>query len=362
MNKDILFEPYLLADIELKNKIVMAPMTRSRAIGNVPNSLMAEYYSQRSGAGLIVTEGVSPSPDGLGYSRIPGLYSKEQTNAWKLVTAAVHAKGSRIFAQLMHTGRISTRHNLPEGARTVAPSAVQAPDKIWCDAAGMVEHDVPEAMSLEMLFHARGEYVKAAVNAIEARFDGIELHGANGYLLEQFLSPHTNQRTDNYGGSVQNRTRFLLEVIDETITAIGKNKIGIRFSPYGAGGGMKPYDEIEETYEFLANELNKRGIAYIHLVDHSAMGAPAVPQSVKDKIRNNFSGTLISAGGFNVDSAVELVSGKGADLVAFGKPFINNPDLVERLRNDWPLSDKLDFKTFYTSDSVGYTDYPNYQA
>lgn len=347
-----------LGNITLKNHIVMNPMTRSRAIGNIPNDLMAEYYGQRSGAGLIITEGVSPSPNGLGYSRIPGIFSAEQVAGWKKVTNSVHSNGSRIFVQLMHTGRISHQLNMPDGAVVLAPSAIHAEGKMWTDQQGQLDHSTPKEMTSEDLKIAYNEYLQASKNAVEAGFDGVELHGANGYLLEQFLSPHSNIRTDEYGGSIENRARFVLEVIQGVASAIGKEKVGIRFSPYGLAGDMKPYNELDETYKYLAEEINKIGIAYIHIVDHSSMGAPAVPIEIKQTIREKFKNTIILAGGFNLETAIQTFDSGLGDLIGFGRPFINNPDLVHRFENNLPLSTELDFNTFYTPDSKGYTDYP----
>lgn len=355
-----IFQKYKLGNTELNNKIVMAPMTRSRAIGNLANELIAEYYTQRATAGLIITEGISPSPNGLGYSRIPGLFSKEQAESWKKVTNSVHAKGGRIFVQLMHTGRIAHQSNLPEGANVFAPSAVKAAGQIWTDANGMADHSEPIAFSAEQLEQTKQEYVNSAKLAMEAGFDGVELHGANGYLLEQFLSPFSNLRTDNYGGSIENRTRFVLEVVQAVADAIGKDRTAIRLSPYGVASDMPHYPEIDATYEYLAKELNKIGIVYIHLVDHSSMGAPTVPDQIKQTFRNLFSNTLILSGGFSRETAESVLAGGKADLVAFGRPFIGNPDLVERLRNNFEINTNLDFNTFYTPGEKGYTDYPFY--
>jgi N-ethylmaleimide reductase len=346
----------------LKNRVVMAPMTRCRAIGNVPNKLMAEYYKQRSGAGLIITEGTSPSPNGLGYARIPGIFSKPQVEGWKKITSAVHNRGGKIVAQLMHSGRISHSLNMPEGSQILAPSAVKAAGQMWTDAKMLQDFPVPKAMTVEDLSNTKAEYVTAAKNAMEAGFDGVELHGANGYLLEQFLSPVSNIRTDNYGGSVENRCRFVLEVITAVTEAIGKGKTAIRLSPYGVASDMPHYPEIDATYNYLSKQLNKLGIAYIHLVDHSAMGAPEVPIEMKKLIRHNFKNTVILSGGYDKERAeADIQSGLG-DLVAFGRPFINNPDLVERLQNNWPLSQTLNMDLFYSADEKGYTNYPNYKA
>jgi len=357
-----LFTATKLGDIELKNRIVMSPMTRSRAIGNVPNELMAEYYGQRASAGLIITEGTAPSPNGLGYSRIPGCFSKQQVEGWKKVTAAVHKEGGKIFIQLMHTGRISHTLNLPEGAQIIAPSAVKANGQMWTDSEQLQDFPIPKEMNDEDLLLTWTEYVAAAKNAIDAGFDGVELHGANGYLLEQFLSPISNIRTDKYGGSIENRCRFVLEVVTAVAETIGKGKTGVRLSPYGVASDMPHYPEIDKTYTYLAEELNKLGIVYLHLVDHSAMGAPEVPAEIKGIIRTRFKNTLILSGGYDKERAeADIETGK-ADLIAFGRPFINNPDFVERLKNDWSLSKGLKMDLFYTPGEKGYTDYPFYNG
>lgn len=357
-----LFSPEKIGSIQVKNRIVMSPMTRSRAIGNVPSELMSEYYKQRSSAGLIITEGTSPSPNGLGYARIPGIFSKHQVEGWKMVTEAVHLGGGKIIVQLMHTGRISHPLNMPEGSRILAPSAVKADGQMWTDSKQLQDYPTPEEMSAEDILFTKAEYVAAAANAMEAGFDGVELHGANGYLLEQFLSPFTNTRKDNYGGTIENRSRFLLEVVQALTEAIGKGKTGIRLSPYGVNNGMPAYPEIDATYNYLSEQLSNLGIAYIHLVDHSALGAPEVPLEIKKSIRKKFRNALILSGGYDKERAEsDLQSGLG-DLVGFGRPFLNNPDLVERFKNNWPLSQELKMDLFYTADEKGYTDYPFYKA
>ncbi|WP_413999162.1 alkene reductase [Flavobacterium sp. W1B] len=353
-----LFSPEIVGSIELKNRIVMAPMTRCRAIENIPNKLMAEYYKQRSNAGLIVTEGTSPSINGLGYARIPGIFSEKQVEGWKITTAAVHSNGGKIIVQLMHSGRISHSLNLHKEAQVLAPSAVKAAGQMWTDLKGMQDFDVPKEMTLQDIIHAKTEYVAAAENALFAGFDGVELHSANGYLLEEFLSPISNIRQDNYGGSIENRCRFVIEVAAAVANAIGKDKTGIRLSPYGVASDMPHYPEINATYDYLSKELNKLDIAYIHLVDHSAMGAPVVPLEIKKTIRDNFKNTIILCGGYDKESAETVLESGLADLVAFGRPFINNPDLVERFKNNWPLSKDLNMDLFYTADEKGYTDYP----
>ena len=345
---------------ELKNRVVMSPMTRCRAIGNVPNELMAEYYKQRSDAGLIITEGTSPSPNGLGYARIPGIFSNQQVEGWEKITSAVHKNGGKIVVQLMHTGRISHVLNMPEGSQILAPSAIKPAGQMWTDAQMLQDFPVPKAMTSDDLLKTKEEFVSAAENAIKAGFDGVELHGANGYLLEQFLSPVSNIRTDNYGGSLENRCRFVLEVVSSVAKSIGKEKTGIRLSPYGVASDMPHYPEIEATYDYLSKQLNILGIAYIHLVDHSAMGAPEVPLEMKELIRNNFGNTLILSGGYDKERAETDIQSGLANLVAFGRPFINNPDLVDRFKNNWPLSQSLNMDLFYTADEKGYTDYPVY--
>jgi N-ethylmaleimide reductase len=358
MQSSNLFSQYRLGHLTLKNRVVMCPLTRSRAIGNIPNDLMATYYEQRASAGLIITEGTTPSPNGLGYARIPGIFSPEQIEGWKKTTSAVHKKGGKIFLQLMHTGRISHELNLPAGAKILAPSAVKPAGQTWTDAKQLQDFPVPSAMTAEEIASTRAEYVQAAKNAIAAGFDGVELHGANGYLLEQFLSPISNTRTDGYGGSIENRARFVLEVATEIVSAIGKEKTGIRVSPYGVASDMPHYPEIDATYDYLSTSLNKLGLVYMHLVDHAAMGAPAVPLKIKQTIRNNFKNTIILAGGFNQESAEAAIESGLADLIAFGRPFISNPDLVERMQNGWPLNQELKMDLFYTPGAAGYTDYP----
>jgi N-ethylmaleimide reductase len=361
MKNQQLFTPEKIGSIELKNRVVMAPMTRCRALKNVPNDLMADYYKQRSSAGLIITEGTSPSLNGLGYARIPGIFNERQVNGWKNITKAVHKNGGKIVVQLMHSGRISHPLNMPLESEILAPSAVKAAGQMWTDLKELQDFVVPKEMSLQDIIHAKTEFVSAAQNALFAGFDGVELHGANGYLLEEFLSPVSNIRNDTYGGSIENRCRFVIEVVTAVAEAIGKDKTGIRLSPYGVASDMPHYPEIDDTYNYLSKELNKIGIAYIHLVDHSAMGAPPVPIEIKKTIRKNFRNCLILCGGFDQESAELAIASGLADLVAFGRPFINNPDLVERFKNDWPLSQYLNADLFYTADEKGYTDYPFYQ-
>ena len=351
-----LFAPVPLGPMTLRNRLVMAPMTRARALGNVPNALMATYYGQRATAGLIITEGVSPSPNGLGYLNIPGIFSEAQVAGWRAVTQAVHEQGGRIFVQLMHTGRIGHPDNLPAGAEVLAPSAVAAAGEMFT-LAGPKPHPVPRAMTEADIAQAIQEFVQAARNARTAGFDGVELHAANGYLLDQFLNPRSNQRQDAWGGDSARRSRFVLDVARAVSQAIGADRVGIRLSPYGAFNDLAAFEGIDEAYLALVQELGALGLVYIHVVDHSAMGAPPVPQSLKDALRKAFPGTFILSGGYDRDRAeADLAAGRG-DLVAFGRPFLSNPDLPARLQRRASLSEP-DPATFYTPGEKGYTDYP----
>jgi N-ethylmaleimide reductase len=352
-----LFQPYHLGPLTLQNRIVLAPLTRSRAEGNVPNALMAEYYGQRNSGGLLITEGTSPSPNGLGYPRIPGIFSPAQVAGWQAVTRAVHAGGAKIFMQLMHTGRIGHANNLPERARVLAPSAIAAAGEMYTDQAGLQPHPLPEAMTLADIAAAEAEFVQGAQNAIAAGFDGIELHGANGYLLEQFLRPTSNQRTDQYGGSFADRARFVLEVAQQVCAAIGRERVGIRLSPFGVFNDMPHYDDMAEEYIELAGALGKLGLAYLHIVDHSASGAPEVPEAVKQAMAEKFGGTVIRCGGYTVERAMADIDAGKADLIAVGRDFLANPDLPRRWREGLELNTP-DPQTFYTPGPQGYTDYP----
>jgi len=352
-----LFEPAQLGNLTLSNHIVMAPMTRNRATANHEvTDIMTTYYAQRASAGLIITEGIAPSPNGNGYARVPGLYTADQVAGWKKVTDAVHAKGGRIFAQLMHTGRIGHSVNMHEGTEVLAPSAVAAAGQIYTDTQGMQDQPTPRAYTTDEVKAVIQEFVTAAKNAIDAGFDGIELHGANGYLIEQFLRNTSNQRTDEYGGSTENNARFALEVAEAVSAAIGKEKTGIRLSPYGVFNDM-PYDPAYDAmYHYLAEKLNEY-VIYVHLVDHASMGAPAVAPEIVEAIRQHYEGILILSGGYTAETAENNLQNGKADLIAFGRPFIANPDLVERFQSGADLSEP-DFSTFYTPGEKGYTNYP----
>ena len=354
---DILFSPWKPGKTEIWNRTVMAPMTRSRSPGNSPGDLVVTYYSQRAEAGLIITEGTSPSPNGLGYARIPGLISPRHVQDWRKVTDAVHRAGGRIFVQLMHTGRVSHPLNMPAGSRILAPSPIALSGKMWTDAQGEQPYPVPEEMTEADIQTTIAEYVRSAALAIDAGFDGVELHGANGYLINQFLNTASNQRKDGWGGSIENRIRFAAEIGRQAAAKIGGDRLGMRLSPYGVFNDMATDPTMEDTFERLAVELDRIGLVYVHLVDHSSMGAPEVKPSIKRKIRAAFHGTLILSGGYDRARAEADLVAKNGDLIAFGRPFISNPKLVTKLRNGSALL-PADQATFYSPGEKGYIDYP----
>lgn len=352
-----LFSPHTLGNMTLSNRVVMAPMTRSRAINNIPTELMALYYGQRASAGLIITEGTAPSPNGLGYARIPGIFSEEQIEGWQKVTSAVHVKGGKIFLQMMHTGRVGHPQNLPEGNVLVAPSPVKLErTKMWVDGDGLKEIPLAKELTSLEIRDLVLAHVQAAQNAVSAGFDGVELHGANGYLIKQFLNPHTNRRTDDFGGSIENRSRFLLEVVQGISKAIGREKIGVRISPFSQVNETVLYAEAEATYLYLARKLNDLGIAYLHVTDNSTKGEPNV---LAEHIRKIFRNTLILSGGYSATGAETVLKKNLADLVSFARPFIPNPDLVDRFRNRLPLNQPK-FDLFYSPGPEGYVDYPTF--
>ena len=349
-----LLMPYISQALKLKNHLVMAPMTRSRAIGNLPNALMAEYYGQRKGAGLIITEGTAPAPEALGYARIPGIFTAEQIEGWKLTTTAVHQNSTKIFLQLMHTGRIGHEANLFEGVSVIGVSAIPAAGQIHTDTAGMQDYPVPAALSTQRVETVIEEYVTAAKNAIAAGFDGVEIHAANGYLIEQFLNPNVNDRTDIYGGSIEDRSRFAIDIAERVSAAIGKEKVGVRISPNSTLGDLQPYDAdtTQETYIYLSSKFNRIGLAYIHISLN-----PQVPAQTLAAIRTEFEGTLIYSNNFTAEKAEAELDNGDADLIAFGRNFLANPDLEQRIANGTELN-AVDFSTLYTPGAKGYTDYP----
>lgn len=364
-----LFKSYDLAGTPLANRVVMAPMTRARALNDIPDEHTVLYYAQRAAAGLIISEGIPVSREGCGYLFNPGLYTDEQAQAWRRVTDAVHAKGGRIFAQLWHVGRMSHVSLQPDSGAPVSSVASVAANSnayAWVEKGkpGPVQASTSRALSTAEVHRVSADFVSAARRAMDAGFDGIELHGANGYLLEQFLNGALNNRQDAYGGSVVNRQRFLLETLDALAAEIGSARVGVRLSPFGRLFDMHPYAEETDTWLSLASALNDRKLAYVHLSDQLTIGAEAIPQGFAIQFRQAYQGTLIAAGGFDRELAEAALEAGDLDLIAFGRPFIANPDLVERMQNGWPIAEG-DRSTFYGvegSPTKGYTDYPAYVA
>jgi N-ethylmaleimide reductase len=353
-----LFDNYNLAGINLSSRIVMAPLTRCRAIdGNTPNALMAEYYGQRAGAGLIIAEGTAPSPNGLGYTNIPGLFNEKQAKEWKKSTQAVHDKGGKIFIQLMHTGRVSHIDNLPKGAEVVSASAIAQPGTVKTYLNGHLPYTLPKAMTIEDIHHCIGEFINSSTLAVQAGFDGIEVHASHGYLPNQFINEASNTRTDEYGGSIENRCRFTLDIVKQTIKHIGKEKVGIRLSPFSYADENENPETVIATYKYLASELDKLNIAYVHL-SHMGERNP-LKFNLWKEIRKIYSGTLILCGDFTKETAQQALDNNEADLIAFGRDFIANPDFVERLKHNYPLAER-DNEKWYGNTAEGYTDYPFY--
>ncbi len=353
-----LFSPYTLGALELKNRIVMAPMTRSRALvdGNVPNPLAITYYTQRASAGLLITEATQVSPQGVGYIRTPGIHSPEQVEGWKKVTEAVHAVGGRIYAQLWHVGRMS-HPDFHDGALPVAPSAVGVDVEVFT-YKGKTRTVTPRALELAELPGIVEQFRAGARNALAAGFDGVELHGSNGYLLDQFLRDSSNRRTDAYGGSIENRARLPLEVARAVAEVWGAPRVGYRLSPQNFPyGGMSDSTPVE-TFTYMARELNALGLGYLHVTEAVAgKSFPSAEQRITPKLRAAFRGTLIANGGYDAASGEAAIARGEADLVSYGVPFIANPDLPERYREQAPLA-SADFATFYSGEAQGYTDYP----
>ena len=356
MTSHTLFSPFTVGDFTLRNRIVLAPMTRSRALaGNVPNPIAATYYVQRASAGLLITEGTQVSPQGVGYIRTPGIHSPAQVAGWRTITDAVHAAGGRIFAQLWHVGRVS-HPDFHDGQLPVATSAIAGEGEVFT-AAGRTPLPVPRALTLEEIPIIVDQFRAAAANAQAAGFDGIELHGANGYLLDQFLRDGSNVRTDNYGGSLANRARFAIEVVDAVIEVWGSSRVGYKIAPRFSGLGMSDSDPIA-TFSYLAGALNRRGLLYLHVAEpvtgpQAASSAPRITPIV----RRVFEGAVIVNGAYDRASGEAAVAAGMADLVAYGVPFLANPDLPERFRRHAPLN-QPDAATFYMGEEKGYIDYP----
>ena len=362
MTSDInLFSPYQLGNLELPNRIVMAPLTRNRAgEGNVPYQLNATYYTQRASAGLIIAEATQVTPEGQGYPATPGIHSPEQVEGWKLVTDAVHQHGGRIFLQLWHVGRISHPDLQPNGALPVAPSAIAAKGEA-ATYQGPKPFVTPRALETSEIPQIVEQYRQGAANALAAGFDGVEIHAANGYLIDQFLRDRTNQRTDKYGGSIENRARFLLEVTEAITSVWDSNRVGVRLSPSGAYNDMHDSNPLE-TFGYAAQALNQFNLAYLHIFEAIEAdirhGAVIVPTS---HLRDRFTGTLIVNGGYTREKGDAVLPNKAADLVAFGTLFISNPDLPRRFALNAPLN-QADQASFYGGDEHGYTDYPFWSA
>jgi len=355
-----LFTSYELGPYELENRISMAPMTRNRAgKGNSPQPMNAHYYAQRAGAGLIITEAAQVSPQGLGYPDMPGIYSPEQIAGWRMVTDLVHSRGGLIFLQLFHCGRISHPSLQPEGAQPVAPSAIK-PEGEAMTYEGPSPFVTPQALEIEEISGIVDQFRQGAENALAANFDGVEIHGANGYLLDQFLRDGTNQRTDQYGGTIENRARFLFEVTKEVVNVLGQGRVGVRISP------GNPFNDIydsnsEAIFSHVAEGLNRFPLAYLHVVEMD-LANPAdfcgALNPITKKLRRIYIGTYMTNGGYDRDGAERVLEAGGADLVSFGRLFLANPDLPERFKKNGPLNEP-DLATFYGGDETGYTDYPS---
>jgi len=372
-----LFSPFKLASLPLVNRVVMAPLTRARAPDDVATETVALYYTQRATAGLIVSEGTPISREGQGYLFNPGIYTLAQIAGWRLTTQSVHAIGAKMFAQLWHVGRVSHPSIQTDGIDPVSASSKIAQGAMAYGVKddgtpGMVATTQPRQLATDEVARVVQDFANAAANAIEAGFDGVEIHGANGYLLEQFLNPLVNDRDDEYGAAtMDNRLRFALAVVDAVVARIGRERVGIRLSPYGRLFDMPLYDDIDATYTALVAALGERRIAYVHIMDQSGygMGDKASGPTVSDKIQDLLRAfrptlpetALILAGGMTRERADQLIGDGVIDLAAFGQPFISNPDLVARLRNGWPLAEP-DRSTYYGGDARGYIDYPPYAA
>jgi len=357
LDDSILFSPFRLGALELNSRIVMAPLTRNRATHgtDAPNDLNVEYYRQRASAALIITEATQISQQGQGYAWTPGIYNAAQVEGWRKVTTAVHEAGGKIFLQLWHVGRISHVSLQPNGAAPVSSSAIRANTKTFVES-GFVDVSEPQALSIDEIAGVVRDYVTAAKNAKQAGFDGVEIHGANGYLIDQFLKDGVNKRTDRYGGSVENRLRFALEVTDAILSVWDSNRVGMRISP------VSPFNEATDSdpakiFFPLVEALSRRGLAYLHVIEGATGGPRDIVPFDYIGLRKTFSGAYMANNGYTREMAIEALREKRVDLIAFGKPFISNPDLVERLRRNVPLNPP-DQATFYGGDAKGYTDYP----
>ena len=359
MTSQALFQPFSLHDLTLPNRIVLAPMTRSRAgVGRIPNSLMAEYYEQRSSAGLIITEATTISEEANGWIESPGIYTDEMTAGWKPIVNTVHGKGAAIFLQLWHMGRAS-HSSFHNGQPAVAASAIKINEPYIHTPTGKQPHEVPRALATAEIPRVVADYASAARRAKDAGFDGVEIHGANGYLIDKFLQSKTNQRTDQYGGSVENRYRFLKEIVEAIVAIWPANRVGVRLSPNGVFNDMGSPD-FREQFTYVATQLDSYGLSYLHVMDGLAFGFHNLgePMTLAD-FRKVFHGPLIGNCGYTQEMAEQAIASGHADLIAFGRPFISNPDLVERFRNNWPLAEVAQMSDWYSPiGEKGYTDFP----
>ena len=364
MKNSIIFNAKTLGNFEASNRIVLAPMTRSRTAqpNDIPTDLMAEYYAQRASAGFIITEATQISSQGKGYSFTPGMFTAEQVAGWGKVTQAVHRAGGRIVSQLWHVGRMSHASFHADGL-PVAPSAIAPDAQVWVvgeDGVGrMVDCPIPRELSQQDIKGIIQDYRRAARNAIKAGFDGIEIHGGNGYLIDQFLRRSSNKRDDEYGGSITNRLRFVMEVIEAVSDEVGANKVGIRLAPFITQRGMHDIEAIDAIL-LASKKFNDLGLAYIHLSEADWDDAPVVSDEFRHALRVNFNGSIIVAGNYTAKTGAKLIDSGLVDFIAFGRKFLANPDLPYRFKHDLPLNEITDPSTLFGGNARGYTDYPNY--
>ena len=359
MNFNSLLAPITTDHLQLRNRVVMAPMNRRRAPNGIPGPSAALYYAQRASAGLIITDNTAIAPNAIGYLNTPGIYNDRQIEGWKKVAQAVHDKGGKIFMQLVHTGRIGHINNNDDQMPLVAPSNIPAKEFVRTKE-GHLPMSTPVTLSVDEISVIIKDHATAARKAIDAGFDGVEIHGAHGFLAEQFLHPLTNQRTDLYGGNMVNRSRFLLETLSAVSEEIGREKTGVRLSPFATVNDLPAYTEEANTHLYLASEINKIGILYLHLSDLSPAADVAISPLTIQALRKKFSGLLIVAGNYTPNSGNDIIESGLADLVAFGRPYISNPDLVERFRSGAPLANG-DPSTYYEGGESGYTDYETFK-
>ena len=363
MSQKTLLQSFALHDLTLRNRVVMAPMTRSRAgIERLANSLMAEYYAQRSSAGLLITEATTISEEANGWNESPGIYTDAMTEAWKQVVDAVHQRGGLIFLQLWHMGRAS-HSSFHDGRPAVAPSAIKINEEYLHTPTGKQPHEVPRALETAEIPRVVGDYRRAAERAKAAGFDGVEVHGANGYLIDTFLQSKTNHRTDAYGGSVENRFRFLREVVEAVTSVWPTSRVGVRLSPNGSFNDMGSPD-YRQQFTFVAQQLDRFGLSYLHVMDGLAFGFHKLGEPMTlTEFRSVFHGPLIGNCGYTQETAEKAIAEGHADLIAFGRPFISNPDLVARFQHDWPLAEQAEMSDWYSPiGKKGYTDFPSYAA